>query len=72
MKKRVYIEGFVERLELACKSSGLSKSELARRAGIDRKQLCRKRSESMMNSGDVAKFCAATHTDANWLLGITR
>lgn len=72
MKRRVYIDGFVERLEKACENTGLSKSEIARRCGINRKQLARKSSMFMMNSGDVAKFCAGTGTDANWLLGVTK
>lgn len=72
MKKRVYIEGFVDRLEKVCKSTGLSKTEIAKRCGIDRKQLSRQHTMFMMNSGDLAKFCAGTGTDANWLLGIKK
>lgn len=72
MKRRVYIDGFVDRLEEACRNTGLTKAEIARRCGIDRKQLYRQQSMFMMNSGDVAKFCAGTGTDSNWLLGVTK
>ena len=71
-KKRVYIDGFVERLEEACYNSGLNKTEIARRCNFSRKQLMRRQTHWMMNSGDLAKFCAVTKTDANWLLGIKR
>lgn len=71
MKKHMYIEGFQERLDEACKKTGLSKAEIARRAGFDRKTLY-PLSNQMMGSAYIAKFCAATGTDANWLLGIKR
>lgn len=71
MNKSKYIEGFYERLEEACSQYGETKVEIARRCGFDRKILmgvCRNR---MMNSGNLARFCALTGTDANWLLGVT-
>ena len=67
----IYIEGFDKRVEEACFHSGLSKSEIARRCGFDRKVLQTSRRE-MMNGGNLAKFCYVTGTDANWLLGLTR
>ena len=71
MKVNSYIEGFHERLDEACRRTGLSKAEIARRAGFDRKTLY-PLSHQMMGSAYIAKFCAATGTDANWLLGVTR
>lgn len=66
----MYIQGFRERLEQACYDTGLSKAEIARRCGFSRKILADTSSLYMMRSGHLAKFCAVTGTDANWLLGI--
>ena len=71
MKVNSYIEGFHERLDEACRRTGLSKAEIARRAGFDRKSLHPKE-HTMMTSAYITKFCAVTNTDANWLLGIRR
>lgn len=71
MKSSIYIAGYKERLNQACLDSGLNKSEIARRAGFNRKTLC-PTEHVMMGSGYLAKFCAVTGTDANWLLGIKR
>lgn len=70
MKSKTYIQGFNERLNAACHSSGLSKSEIAKRCSFDRKTLIRT-DHAMMDGGNVARFCAVTKTDANWLLGVT-
>jgi hypothetical protein len=71
MKKNTYIKGFHERLDKACHNSGLSKAEIARRGGFDRKTL-HPLPHQMMGSAYIAKFCAVTGTDANWLLGVKR
>ena len=71
MRQNTYIAGFHERLDKACHDSGLSKAEIARRAGFDRKSLHPKE-HTMMTSAYIAKFCAVTGTDANWLLGVRR
>lgn len=71
MKKNTYIEGFHERLDTACLRTGLSKTEIARRAGFDRKTL-HPMKHQMMGSAYIAKFCAVTGTDANWLLGVKK
>lgn len=70
MKLKNYIEGFEERLDEACLKTGLPKTEIARRAGFNRKQLSRMANHAVMNSSDVARFCSVTKTDANWLLGV--
>ena len=66
------IEGFAERVEESIIRSGLSKSEVARRMGAGRHILmpCYLL-DSQISSFYVARFCAVTKTDANWLLGIT-
>lgn len=71
-KKKAFIQGFNERLDMACASVNMPKTEIARSCGFDRKMLYRGSSNCVMNSRDVAKFCAFTKTDANWLLGIKR
>lgn len=68
----MYIEGFRERLMKVCVESGMSKSEIARKCGFNRKILSPDYDFHMLSSGYVAKFCEVTHTDANWLLGISR
>lgn len=67
----IYIQGFRDRLDEACADSGLTKIEIARRCGFDRKVLFPSTGQ-MLTSGHVARFCAVTKIDANWLLGITR
>ena len=69
-KNKTYVEGFAERLEEACIRDGRSKVEIARLCGFDRKALMRHRDHMMMDSGNLAKFCNLTKTDANWLLGV--
>ena len=71
MKSQTYIMGFHERLDKACKDSGISKAEIARRCGFARGILY-PAPYQMMASVYIAKFCAVTHTDANWLLGVKR
>lgn len=72
MKKKFYIEGFYERMDEAVHNSGLSKNEIARRCGFDRKTLTGPRDNRMINSGYLAKFCVVTKADANWLLGLKK
>lgn len=65
-----YIQEFNDRLEQACGKTGKDKAAIARGCGFDRKQLYRRNKDYMMNGIDIARFCAYTKTDANWLLGI--
>lgn len=67
----MYICGLEERLVEACEKSGLTKKEIARRCGFDRRTLYFGGNHRALNSGTVARFCEATNTDANWLLGLT-
>lgn len=69
---QAYIEGFYERLDEACHRYGKSKAAIAKQCGFDRKNLIAGHDNRMMCSGYVAKFCALTGTDANWLLGVNR
>lgn len=66
------IEGFSERVEESIMRSGLSKSEISRRMGAG-KQILKPwyLHNAQISSFYVARFCAITKTDANWLLGLT-
>ena len=73
MEKGIYIEGFWERLEEAVRLSGMTKTEIARRIGCDRKSLYElSRTRRMLHCGYMAKFCAITKVSADWLLGLKR
>lgn len=72
MNRKTYIEGFYQRLDEACRRSGKSKVAIAKLCGFDRRVLMNKYNNTMMNGGNIAKFCALTGTDANWLLGVSR
>jgi hypothetical protein len=69
MKHKGCIMGFWDRLDESIIRTGLSKAAIARRMGVDRKTLYRSSAENM-GALYVAKFCAVTKTDANWLLGL--
>lgn len=70
MKKREYVEGFWDRINVAVRQSGLSKIEITDRMGVNRKLLYGTDCENI-SSLNLARFCAVTGTDANWLLGLT-
>lgn len=70
VKKSHSIEGFYDRVDQICQKSGLTKSEIARRAGFERRTLNATDPHWMMSSANVARLCAVTGADANWLLGI--
>lgn len=61
---------FYNRINQVCKQTGLTKTEIARRCGFDRKVLMKK-GEILMGVYNFAKFCEVTHADANWILGLT-
>lgn len=69
-RRYAYLEGFYERVDEACRKSGLTKTEIARRAGFERRTLTPKADNWMMTLANAARLCAVTRTDANWLLGI--
>lgn len=69
MKKKSHIRGFWDRVDAAVMKSGLTKNDIARMIGCNRKTLYRSE-EQNMNCLYVAKFCAVTKTDSNWLLGL--
>ena len=71
-KQKFYIRGFWERMEEAVTSCGLSKCEIARRCGFDRKVLMDYRNhDRMISSGYLARFCAVTGVSADWILGLS-
>lgn len=69
MKKRGCVEGFWDRINVAVGQSGMSKREITDKMCVDRKLLYGTDRENI-SSLYVAKFCAVTGTDANWLLGL--
>lgn len=71
MKKKGYVEGFWDRVNVVCARSGMSKQEITRRMGVDRKLLYGT-DRANISALNLAKFCAITGTDANWMLGLTR
>lgn len=71
MRQSNYICGFWDRVEAVILKSGCSRAELANRMGRHRHTLYR-REGGGMDALTLARFCAVTQTDANWLLGIGR
>ena len=69
MRVKGHIEGFWDRIEVAVARSGMSKREITDRMCVNRKLLYGTDRENI-SSLYVAKFCAVTGTDANWLLGL--
>lgn len=66
------IEGFEERVLQVVYESDLTQIELARRMGYSRQSLYPSSFVSGWGAMKVARFCAVTCTDANWLLGLSR
>lgn len=68
-------DGFWDRVEEAIESSKLSKNEIARQMGVNRKALYPSASDNGVNrswhSGRLASFCKITGVSADWLLGIS-
>ena len=62
------IEGMQERVEQVCVESGMTKKELCEKMEFDRKALYGEGFSTLK----LARFCAVTGTDANWLLGLSR
>jgi DNA-binding XRE family transcriptional regulator len=70
MQHLVY--GFWKRLEDVCNEQDINKKELAKRMGVSRKCFYPNAHNTLMPSAYfIARFCAETHTSADWLLGIT-
>lgn len=67
-RKRSLIEGFWSRIDKVLQDNNISKSQVAKLMGCDRKTIYQR--EGTMNPLYIAKFCAVTGADANWLLGI--
>lgn len=68
MRSKYYIYGFWDKVDTVCIKSGLTKKEIARRMGRDRRILYAR--DGGMDAMTLARFCAVTGADANWLLGI--
>ena len=72
MRAKCYIYEYEERLAEAIEQCGLSKTQIATRCGFDRKCFYPDKSNRMMSSGYLAKFCAVTGVSADWLLGLSK
>lgn len=65
---RNHIRGMAERVDQVCFETGLTKSQICKQMGFDRKALY---DTSVFSVLKLARFCAVTGADANWLLGLT-
>lgn len=65
---RNHIRGMAERVDQVCFETGLTKAQICKQMGFDRKALY----ASGFSVLKLARFCAVTGTDANWLLGLSR
>ena len=72
MSEHIKLEGFWDRVNKAVKDSGLSKSEIARRGGFERRALNGESENRMLSVGTLARFCVVTDVSADWILGIKR
>lgn len=70
MKKmeNVCLDGMWERLENELQKQNISKMELARRCGFDRKNLIKHNKHSSIYLPYVARICAELHISADYLL----
>jgi len=68
--------GFWDRVEEAIQDSGMSKAQIAKKMGVERKALYASKSGNNDNrswhSGRLATFCKITGVSADWLLGLSR
>lgn len=75
MANRLFVtDGFWDRVDQAIEESGMTKVELAKKMGIERKALYRPTDGSddrSWHSGRVATFCKITGVSADWLLGLS-
>ena len=69
-RPRTLIEGFWDRIDETLEENNIKKSQVARMIGCDRKTIYNR--ETTMNPLYIARFCAVTGADTNWLLGIKR
>ena len=72
MQRKIVIEGYKERLEEAVYQSGMTKTEIARLMGMDRKVLLPETHYCQMGAGALMKFCAITGVSADWMLGLRK
>lgn len=70
MSEHIKLEGFWERIDETIVDSGLSKTEIARRSGFERRVLNGASENRMMSVGSLARFCAVTNVSADWILGL--
>lgn len=72
MANRSFVnEGFWDRVNEAIESSGMSKSQIADKMGVERKSLYAKGDNCSWHSGRLASFCKIVGVSADWLLGLS-
>ena len=71
MRRAYIIMGFWDRIEAVCLKADISKNEIARRMGVHRHTIYRREGQGM-DALTLARFCAVTGADANYLLGLSR
>ena len=69
MARSNVIYGFFERVNEICFESGMTKEEIAQKMGFSKKSLYQ--SSGGWGVLKLARFCAVTGADANYILGIT-
>lgn len=69
MNRHQRVEGLQERVDQVCFETGMTKPQLCKQMGFDRKALY---DSSGFSTLKLARFCAVTGADANWLLGLSR
>ena len=72
MEKQKVIYGFWDRIEEAIFESGLSKCEIARKMGCERRVLITGQSEArMLSAHNLMEFCNVTGVSADYILGLS-
>lgn len=75
MANRLFVtEGFWDRIDQAIADSGLTKVDIAKKMGVERKSLYRPTDGSddrSWHSGRIVSFCKVTGVSADWLLGLS-
>ncbi len=64
------IEGFWERFDQACYDRNITKKELARRIGCNRKTLYEGTNSGTPNALYIARACNVLNISSDWLLGV--
>ena len=72
MKKRTMIEGFWDRFDECVADAGVSKVQLAKQIGCERKTLYNNYTNRAISSLYIAMFCSAYGFSADYIFGISK